>query len=802
MLKIKTLEGVDDDDIEHQVREEPEVDQVDENDDQEERLTWQEDECAFMEKRPIEVEQAFRGRRRRRPRPRPRQLAKVGSCLARGGGGSGHGVSAAAVDDHDDDSIRPGGKAASAFAADRSKRRSSVIKPADQQPMPNWWWIRQGRFLLLLLPLLSQLLSSSSSSLSSSVDSHQRQLSSGHDGGPLERSLPLSSLSVLSPLDTDARTNGHLARAHNRILRRQTEADNRPDRGSQHASLDVGDELNQSSAYDTSININNNEIDVDNDINVSDNDSPAKSSGVNKQGVRRECEARYGQESSGNDPANSSSASASASEPAPASAADGEAKDRDSDGDDSGTGLSGANNNNNLRELEWYEVIFRYFVYALFTILFLIGTGTNTLVLYTVWRKKKVAPMDIYIIMLAINDLIYCLFALPVPPLYVLYYGEWVFGRFCCKMVAFFTSFSVHNSSMTVVNIAHLRFRMVVHPFEPKVSKEKALARTIVACFLAAIVTVPYVLVVNIYDDEACSRSCDEYWGPGEYGRWKRFLFSTATTVVQFLLPLLGFEYYYKPIRDQLILIEKTHCSAVPAPQQNQQLPPTVTIATTSKQAGGSRCSLQVAAALPASGHHPKRLHHQQLELCEMKPSSGVSPSGSAPALNHQFNSPPTPPRPPDRNINTCSTINTNPNPNTSSGSSNNIAGSGDATTTTTTGVHLHKQASSGGGGGVSCSERERIRRMHLLSRLKQTRKVVYFFSFTWLPLNVFNLIYIWADPTPLAVYTHLMVQAAACCGVCLNPVIYPLSNDNYRQEFQHILPICLIRKLDSLLKA
>lgn len=96
--------------------------------------------------------------------------------------------------------------------------------------------------------------------------------------------------------------------------------------------------------------------------------------------------------------------------------------------------------------------------------------------------------------------------------------------------------------------------------------------------------------------------------------------------------------------------------------------------------------------------------------------------------------------------------------------------------------------------GDILAIKEQRIRDKN--KRLGQTNRKLLFmvvlFVFSWLPLNMFNLIQDYSETIselPYIKHVFLIVHLIACSSVCYNPILYAWMSDNYRQELNDLMP-------------
>ena len=76
-------------------------------------------------------------------------------------------------------------------------------------------------------------------------------------------------------------------------------------------------------------------------------------------------------------------------------------------------------------------------IYALYTIIFVVGLLGNVLVVFVVAQNRAMQTVtNCFIANLALSDILLCVLAVPFTPLYF-YLNEWIFGKILCHLVAY-----------------------------------------------------------------------------------------------------------------------------------------------------------------------------------------------------------------------------------------------------------------------------------------------------------------------------------------------------------------------------
>lgn len=76
---------------------------------------------------------------------------------------------------------------------------------------------------------------------------------------------------------------------------------------------------------------------------------------------------------------------------------------------------------------------------------------------------------NLFIVNLAISDVMMCLLAIPFTPLSY-FLNDWVFGSALCNLVPMTLGVSVYVSTLSSTVIAVDRYFVIVHPFKPRMT--------------------------------------------------------------------------------------------------------------------------------------------------------------------------------------------------------------------------------------------------------------------------------------------------------------------------------------------
>jgi hypothetical protein len=154
-----------------------------------------------------------------------------------------------------------------------------------------------------------------------------------------------------------------------------------------------------------------------------------------------------------------------------------------------------------------YESIYWFIKYVqspVYAILFTFGATVNVIILIIIVCNKEMHTVpNIYILNLAISDLIFVIINLPLAQADMMS-DEWQYGEFLCKFFAFSCSFSLGLSPYSVTLLSIQRYKLTVNPIQIHVHSPvtwRVTAGTICGLwFLASLFALPSALSVKITD--------------------------------------------------------------------------------------------------------------------------------------------------------------------------------------------------------------------------------------------------------------------------------------------------------------
>ena len=191
--------------------------------------------------------------------------------------------------------------------------------------------------------------------------------------------------------------------------------------------------------------------------------------------------------------------------------------------------------------------------YLLYSTIFSVGLFGNLLVCYAVFRNKSMQTVtNLFIVNLALSDILLCFFAVPFTPLYLLTFKNWIFGHILCHLVPYVQSLSVYISSFTLMSIAIHRFVVIMKPFKSRIKVYVCINIITVIWIFTIFLTLPFGYYMNMneqYDElNQTIYLCDENWTKEDM----RKTFVIISPILQFVLPFIITLYCYIKICKRL----------------------------------------------------------------------------------------------------------------------------------------------------------------------------------------------------------------------------------------------------------
>ncbi|CAJ0594417.1 unnamed protein product [Cylicocyclus nassatus] len=173
---------------------------------------------------------------------------------------------------------------------------------------------------------------------------------------------------------------------------------------------------------------------------------------------------------------------------------------------------------------------------VLYSFVFVISLAGNLGVIYATVRHRSLQTVqNIFIVNLAVSDVILCMLSIPLTPITHIA-KQWYFGSMLCRVVGGIQAIGLFIGTFSLCAIAIDRyFRLVVAPGSP-LRKVNAIRITVLLWIISILVTLPYVYHMKMKKYPAinvCGEFCTEKW-PNVHSKRIYTLFVLA---IQFVIP-------------------------------------------------------------------------------------------------------------------------------------------------------------------------------------------------------------------------------------------------------------------------
>uniref|UniRef100_G3SLF4 Cholecystokinin receptor type A n=1 Tax=Loxodonta africana TaxID=9785 RepID=G3SLF4_LOXAF len=263
----------------------------------------------------------------------------------------------------------------------------------------------------------------------------------------------------------------------------------------------------------------------------------------------------------------------------------------------------------------------------LYSLIFLLSVLGNTLVITVLIRNKRMRTVtNIFLLSLAVSDLMLCLFCMPfnlIPNLL----KDFIFGSAVCKTTTYFMGTSVSVSTFNLVAISLERYGAICKPLQSRVWQTKSHALKVIAatwCLSFTIMT-PYPIYSNLVpftkNNNQTANMC-RFLLPNDAMQqsWHTFLL-----LILFLIPGIVMMVAYGLISLELYQGIKFDASQKKSAKGNYLSAPERKLSTGSsgRYEDSDGCYLQ-------KSKHPRKLELQQLSTCSSGRVSRIRSSSSA----------------------------------------------------------------------------------------------------------------------------------------------------------------------------
>ena len=167
------------------------------------------------------------------------------------------------------------------------------------------------------------------------------------------------------------------------------------------------------------------------------------------------------------------------------------------------------------------------------------ATGNGLVCLVVACKPQMRTARNVFIINLAIADLLLCLFTMPFTLTQILF-KVWPLGKFMCKMVSSLQAISIYVSTMSITAIALDRYNAIVYPTREWTKRLGSVAILSSIWSVAVLLALP-LFIYHTVDHHYVGlpqleyvEYCYEEW-PGKHGR---VFYSVGSMIFQYVLPI------------------------------------------------------------------------------------------------------------------------------------------------------------------------------------------------------------------------------------------------------------------------
>lgn len=133
-------------------------------------------------------------------------------------------------------------------------------------------------------------------------------------------------------------------------------------------------------------------------------------------------------------------------------------------------------------------------------------SGNSLVVMTFIFNKHMRSVTNVFILSLALSDLMVTLTCIPMNMGGILKPTNWLFGSFGCKLMPCISQLSVASSSLTLCCIAFDRYYAIVHPLKLKFlqTTKRATLLQVVVWGVSAASAIPYAFFYDAIEVSAC----------------------------------------------------------------------------------------------------------------------------------------------------------------------------------------------------------------------------------------------------------------------------------------------------------
>ena len=188
----------------------------------------------------------------------------------------------------------------------------------------------------------------------------------------------------------------------------------------------------------------------------------------------------------------------------------------------------------------WFRPGTEIVLIVVYILVIIAGLALNMLICYVVLKEKKLRTIrNMFIVNLAVSDMVMCLFCMP-STLVKLLLKNWALGDSLCRIIPWLQATNVFASTITITAIALDRYHVIIYPCVGK-QRMKVIGAVsfIVSIWIASgIVGLPLAVYSKTAEETyfifVTFTMCIEQW-PSDASRYS---YAAVVMVLQFLIPI------------------------------------------------------------------------------------------------------------------------------------------------------------------------------------------------------------------------------------------------------------------------
>ncbi|CAL4133172.1 unnamed protein product, partial [Meganyctiphanes norvegica] len=196
--------------------------------------------------------------------------------------------------------------------------------------------------------------------------------------------------------------------------------------------------------------------------------------------------------------------------------------------------------------------VYNSIVYVLYITILVFAMIGNSLIIYVVYTNYKMRTVTNYFIAnLAAGDLFMAIFCVPFSFISTLILQYWPFGVHLCVTVNYLQSVSVFVSAYSLVAISMDRYRAIISPLRPRMTRFHAKVIIVVIWVMSLLTTLPIAICSTLLNPPIPLYIhknlwvCTEDWGDSTVMQELRATYSVGLMLLQYILPLVVLFFTY-----------------------------------------------------------------------------------------------------------------------------------------------------------------------------------------------------------------------------------------------------------------